>query len=133
MNYQQQKLNDMHLTEELKSDRSERYLDSKSSSSMGLFKITGGPVNKDGKYFYTARRQRYDNDVVDAGNTDVYLWLPNNTGELPDGTSEVNGEYHWARSIGMTVTEGEGESAVTISVWISTEPLCGSDFVEPPA
>jgi hypothetical protein len=97
------------------------------STNYALFKIIAGP--QDGTHYYTARKQKFTaSGMADDGTTDFYLHMPNNSGALPDGATDINGEMHWA-GYGWTVTEGEAKK----QVWVSSEHLLTNDYVEPPA
>jgi hypothetical protein len=111
------------------------------ADNCGLFKITGGPQN--GTHYYTAKKQKFTTSgIADESNDEFYVYFPNNTGELPDGETEINGEYHLA-IFGWSVTEQvevppedpEGEPTtvdVVKPVLVSAELLGQSDFVPPP-
>jgi hypothetical protein len=95
-------------------------------SNTGLYKITGGPQSDGTNYYYVGYKQRWTGTALANDGTAVYLYFPNNTGELPE--SEVYGHYHEGLDLGWTITA----AGVAYPVIICTGHLGQSDFVPPP-
>lgn len=95
-------------------------------SNTGLYKITGGPANIGGTYLYGGYKQKWNGSALENDGTVLYLYFPNNTGELPE--SEVYGHYHEGLDLGWTITA----AGVAYPVIICTGHLGQSDFVPPP-